>query len=168
MEPRKARIWGGHPAGIVLIPSLFLFSPMKPFLKASLISAAAVLASGCVHTAPGTSVEIALAKKAQLIRTPEAERIAKSGGWGTPQPIMEPELPMMDDRVEAGGEAFTRGKFAMEDGKDEEAIAAFEETVHIDPTHQEAWQYLAVLYEKTGSSKKAVAAFRRSKDLARQ
>ena len=41
---------------------------------------------------------------------------------------------------------------------DDEAIAAFEETVHIDPTHQEAWQHLAVLYEKTGSGKKAVDA----------
>ena len=144
------------------------YLPMKPFSKFTLACLAAGVAGACVHTPPGTSVEIALAKKAQLIRMPEAARIAKSVGWGTPQPFMEPELPMMDDRVEAGAEAFTRGKFAMEDGKDEEAIAAFEETVHIDPTHQEAWQHLAMLYEKTGSSKKAVAAFRRSKDLARQ
>ena len=136
-------------------------------------SAAAGLATGCVHTPPGTSVEIALAKKAQLIRLPVmvtsvAPQIARAGGSGTPVPFVEPELPIMDDRVEAEAEAFTRGKFAMTDGHDEEAIAAFEETVHIDPTHQEAWQHLAVLYEKAGSGKKAVDAFRRSKDLARR
>ena len=135
--------------------------------------AAAGFAGGCVHTPPGTSVEIALAKKAQLIRlpvTPESLALAHAGNGNRNVyvPPVEPELPVMEDRVEAEAEAFTRGKFAMSDGKDVEAIQAFEETVHIDPTHQEAWQNLAVLYEKTGSDKKAAAAFRRSKDLARQ
>ena len=114
-------------------------------------------------------MEIALAKKAQLIRVPAAPgavALAHTGNVNVPP--VEPDLPIMEDRIEAEAEAFTRGKFAMTDGKDEEAIAAFEETVHIDPTHQEAWQNLALLYEKTGSGKKAVAAFRRSKDVARQ
>ena len=137
-----------------------------------LASAAAAVAVGCVHTPPGTSVEIALAKKAQLIRlpaSPESIALARtSSGNNVHVPAVEPELPVMSDRIEAEAEAFTRGKFAMADGKDDEAIAAFEETVQIDPTHQEAWQNLAVLYEKTGSGKKAVAAFRRSKELARQ
>ena len=149
---------------------------MKLSHELLLATAAVGLATGCVHTPPGTSVEIALAKKAQLIRlpvmvtvvAPQIARTGGSGGNGTPVPFVEPELPIMDDRVEAEAEAFTRGKFAMADGHDEEAIAAFEETVHIDPTHQEAWQHLAVLYEKTGSGKKAVDAFRRSKDLARR
>ena len=134
-----------------------------------LAGAAAALGSGCVHTPPGTSVEIALAKKAQLIRlstAPQCVAVARTGSVHVPP--VEPELPIMEDRIEAEAEAFTRGKFAMADGKDDEAIAAFEETVRIDPTHQEAWQNLAVLYEKTGSGKKAVAAFRRSKDVARQ
>ena len=114
-------------------------------------------------------MEIALAKKATLIRLPAVQEpvaVARTGNVHVP--AVEPELPVMEDRIEAEAEAFTRGKFAMADGHDEEAIAAFEETVHIDPTHQEAWQNLAVLYEKTGSGKKAVAAFRRSKDVARQ
>ena len=125
---------------------------------------------GCVHTPPGTSVEIALAKKAQLIRlpAPPPELVVATRAPAVRVPAVEPELPVMEDRVEAEAEAFTRGKFAMADGHDEEAIAAFEETVKIDPTHQEAWQHLAALYEKTGSEKKAVAAFRRSKDVARQ
>ncbi len=115
-------------------------------------------------------MEIALAKKAQLIRLPvtaEAPKLAHAGSGGFVPPV-EPELPVMEDRVEAEAEAFTRGKFAMEDGKNEEAIAAFEETVRIEPAHQEAWQNLAVLYEKTGAGKKAVAAFRKSKSVARQ
>ena len=146
---------------------------MKPFLKASLASAAASLVCGCVHTPPGTSVEIALAKKAQLIRLPataEEPKLAQAGGARSNVfvPPVEPELPIMEDRIEAEAEAFTRGKFAMEDGKDAEAIAAFEETVRIEPGHQEAWQNLATLYEKTGAEKKAVAAFRKSKTVARQ
>ena len=142
-------------------------------LSNTLLPAIAVVGftAGCVHTPPGTSVELALAKKAQLIRLPVTAtqpQIAKAGGSGMPLPVVEPELPVMEDRVEAEAEAFTRGKFAMEEGKDEEAIGAFEETVRIEPTRQEAWQNLAVLYEKTGSGKKAVDAFRRSKDLARR
>lgn len=146
---------------------------MKLSHRILIASAAIGLGAGCVHTPPGTSVEIALAKKAQLIRLPVTEQapllVATTGGSGsrgTPVPFAEPQLPIMDDRVEAEAEAFTRGKFAMADGNDQEAIAAFEETVHIDPTHQEAWQHLAVLYEKAGSGKKAVDALRRSKDLA--
>jgi tetratricopeptide (TPR) repeat protein len=142
---------------------------MKPLFKVSLASAAVGLACGCVHTPPGTSVEIALAKKAQLIRLPATAEPLKLAHAGNVQvrPV-EPELPVMDDRVEAEAEAFTRGKFAMAEGKEEEAIGAFEETVRIDPTHQEAWQNLAMLYEKTGADKKAMAAFRKSKAVARQ
>ena len=143
---------------------------MKPFLKTILASAAATLTGACAHTPPGTSVEIALAKKAELFRLPPMVEVpkvahAKSDVYVPP---VEPELPVMEDRIEAEAEAFTRGKFAMEDGKDDEAIAAFEETVRLAPAHQEAWQNLAVLYEKTGAGKKAVAAFRKSKTVARQ
>ena len=86
-----------------------------------LASAASALASACVHTPPGTSVEIALAKRAQLIRLPSApEPIALARIGNVHVPPVEPELPIMEDRVEAEAEAFTRGKFAMADGNDEE------------------------------------------------
>ena len=49
-----------------------------------------------------------------------------------------------------------------------EAIKAFEEAVKADPKFTEAWQNLAVLYEKVGDEKKAVEAFRRSKKIASQ
>ena len=144
---------------------------MKPFSILTLACAAAGFAGGCVHTPPGTSVEIALARKAELIRLPPAAEpklagTGKPGTSGTPMPYLEPELPLMDDRLEAGADAFTRGKFAMADGDDQEAIAAFEEVVRLEPTNQEAWQNLAILYEKVGAGKKAIDAFRRSKSMA--
>lgn len=139
---------------------------MKSFSILSLACAVAGFACGCVHTPPGTSVEIALAKKAELFRLPQAAQPKVAGASARSLPYLEPELPLMDDRLEAGADAFTRGQFAMVDGKDQEAIAAFEEAVRIDPANQEAWQKLAMLYEKTGSGKKAIDAFRRSKELA--
>jgi len=51
----------------------------------------------------------------------------------------------------------------MSAGKDDEAVAAFQEAVRIDPTFTEAWQHLAALYEKKGDNKKAIDAFRKSK-----
>ena len=143
---------------------------MKPRLNNAIaLAAAGIAASACVHTPPGTSVEIALAKKADLIRLPEAQRLAAvKCSRNTAMPPIEPDLPVLDDRVEAEAEAFTRGKFAMADGKDAEAITAFEDAVKIAPTNQEAWQHLAMLYEKTGAGKKAIAAFRRSKSIAKQ
>jgi Flp pilus assembly protein TadD len=77
-------------------------------------------------------------------------------------------LPILDDRIEAVAEAYTRGKFAMSDGHLKEAISSFEETVRLEPTHTEAWQSLAELYEKTGAEKKALTALRRSKNAPSQ
>ena len=141
---------------------------MKPFIILSLAIAAAGFTGGCVHTPPGTSVEIALAKRAELFRLPQAAqpKLASRGHSGQPLPYLEPDLPLMDDRLEAGADAFTRGQFAMTDGKDQEAIAAFEEVVRIEPSNQDAWNKLAILYEKTGAGKKAIDAFRRSKAIA--
>ena len=141
---------------------------MKPFFILSLACAAAGFAGGCVHTPPGTSVEIALARKAELFRLPPTAqpKLASADAPRLPMSAVEPELPLMDDRLEAGADAFTRGKFAMADGKDQEAIAAFEEAVRLEPTNQESWQKLAILYEKAGSGKKAIDAFRRSKEIA--
>ena len=82
-------------------------------------------------------------------------------------PAVEPELPK-NDNVERVGEAFSRGNFCMQAGSDAEAIAAFEEAVKIDPSFTEAWQNLAVLYEKKADEKKAIEAFRRAKKIARQ
>jgi tetratricopeptide (TPR) repeat protein len=105
------------------------------------------------HIPPGGSLNVALAKKAELVRLP-----------ASPKPA--PGAPGSVASVEPTGEAYTRGEFCMQTGKDDEAIAAFEEAVRIDPAFSEAWQQLAMLYEKKGNSKKAIDAFRRAKKIA--
>ena len=126
------------------------------------LCALALLAAGlaaCVHTPPGTSVNVALAKRAGLARLPGP--LPGTAGL----PVIEPELPG-NSLVERVGEAFSRGQFCMQAGKDAEAIAAFEEAVKLDPGCTEAWQHLAILYAKTGQEKKALEAFHRAKKLA--
>lgn len=124
------------------------------------IGVGALTLGGCVHTPPGTSVKLALAQKAQLVRLPSHRGGVARGG------VEKAELPS-NNKVELVADAFTRGQFCMKAGKDEEAIVAFEETVKLDPQFLDAWQCLAMLYEKTGQEKKAIQAFRKSKKLAR-
>lgn len=124
----------------------------------------------CTHTPPGTSVQVALAKKAELVRLPGPPPGAAPGSYlgSVPPgglPIIEPELPG-SSTVERVGEAFSRGQFCMEAGKDQEAIAAFQDTVKIDPGFTEAWQHLAILYAKVGQEKKSLEAFHRAKKVA--
>ncbi len=134
---------------------------MSSAISRILIVAAGLALGACVHTPPGTSVEIALAKKAELVRlpAPPPSAIVKT-------PAVVPNLPA-DDKVERIADAFTRAQFCMKAGKDAEAIIAFEETVKLDPSFTEAWQNLAILYEKNGDTKKAIDAFKRSKKVAK-
>ena len=126
---------------------------------------------GCgsiVHTPPRTSVEVALARKPEVIRLAES---------GHPEPRLtsyrsvfvppiEPELPT-NTGVEMVAEAFTRGKTAMDAGKVGEAIQAFEEATKIEPEFADAWQALAQAYEQAGQAAKAKEAFQRSTNLAK-
>lgn len=132
---------------------------MQPRL---LFSLAILALAACVHTPAGTSVNVALAKKAELVRMPGPPPGSVAAGRPA---IIEPELPG-NSTMERVAEAFSRGQFCMQAGKDAEAIAAFEEAVKIDPSFNEAWQHLAILYEKTGQEKKALEAFRRARKVA--
>lgn len=132
------------------------------------LSGVAFLLSGCAnmkvtHVPPGESLNVALAKKPDLVRlpAPDPATMAVPAGYAA----VEPELPgnSIMDRV---AEAYTRGEFCLSAGKDDEAISAFEEVVKIDPTFTEGWQHLAMLYEKKGDSKKAMQAFRHAKKVA--
>jgi tetratricopeptide (TPR) repeat protein len=114
------------------------------------------------HVPPHQSLDVALAKKAEVVRLPVR---APASGIAGRVPAVEPELPE-NSVLERVAEAYSRGEFCLEAGKDEEAIAAFEEAVKIDPAFTEAWQQLAMLYEKKGDSKKALNAFRRAKKVA--
>ena len=134
----------------------------------TIIAAAALAGTGCTHTPAGTSVEVALAKKPEVVRFPappvialaktQPSRPAGSGASGAA--AVQPE------KTELVADAFSRGEFCMGAGKDAEAIAAFEEVTKIDPSFADAWQRLAALYEKTGQEKKAMDAFRKSKMVA--
>lgn len=134
---------------------------------------AAMASCSCVHTPPGTSVAVALARRPQLVRIPQAagpvgERSVQRGlGDRVPVPAVEPALPSGGggDRV---ADAYSRGTFCMQAGNDAEAITAFEEAVKLDPSFTEAWQNLAMLYEKLGDEKKALEAFKRSKRIAKE
>ena len=119
----------------------------------------------CTHTPPGTSVEIALAKRAELVRLPATP---------TPVPVHTVAAPNVastgpapTEKTEQVADAYARGEFCMKAGKDAEAISAFQEVVKLDPKFFQAWDSLATLYERAGNEKEAMSAFKRAK-LARQ
>jgi tetratricopeptide (TPR) repeat protein len=137
--------------------------------------AAICLIAGCgtvTHTPAGTSVELALARKGELVKlaTPPPTAIPAAGSTAPGAPVAEvkPPLPERNEVAEKVAEAYSRGVFCLEAEKDAEAIAAFEEVVQLDPSFSEAWEKLAMLYEKGGDSKKAMEAFNKAKKIARQ
>lgn len=135
-----------------------------------LLIVASFAAGACVHTPPGTPVEIALAKKPELVRLPAPPIVASTPSGGAPaarNPAVEPDLPSQDKTMLVA-DAYSRGQFCMKAGKDAEAIDAFREVVKIDPTFTEGWQNLAMLYEQTGQGDKAMEAFRKAKKIAQQ
>jgi len=144
-------------------------------LRFTMTICAATALAGCaefVHVPPGTSVEIALAKKPEVLRMPAPPpgALAMSGkprvrDLNLPEP--EQGLPTSDS-VTAVAEAFTRGNTAMEQGHTADAISAFQQAVQIDPKFGEAWQKLAMAFEKAGKPDKAKEAYRHSKELAQQ
>src|SRR4051812_17273256 len=79
----------------------------------------------CTHTPPGTSVEIALAKRAELVRPPATP---------TPAPVRATSAPSVasttaepTEKTDKVADAYARGEFCMKTGNDEEAISAFQE-----------------------------------------
>jgi tetratricopeptide (TPR) repeat protein len=132
--------------------------------------AALLLFAGCanvVHVTPGTSLEVALAKKPELLRMPlppPSQLVANNPAPRTRHiyiPAVEPALPT-NDRIEAVAELFTEGGDLMENGKNDQAISALEKAVQSDPGYSEAWERLGRAYEKVGNQKKAREAFRHS------
>lgn len=139
----------------------------RPIFRVAGVAATALMLGACghveiTHVPPGQSLGVALAKKPELVRLPAPP----------PGAVTQDRLPSAGmkegDKLAHAAEAFSRGQFCMNAGKDDEAIAAFQEVVKINPTHSEAWQNLAALYEKKGDNKKAIDAFRRAKKIARQ
>lgn len=147
-----------------------MISPMRQTL--TLLAAGVLVGSGgCVHTPPGTSVEVALAKRAELVRLATANQAPSAGDPAGPRshvfvPPVEPLLPE-NDLIDRVTEATSRADFLMQTGNEAEAIGAYEEAVQIDPNLGGAWQILAGLYEKNGDTAKAAEANKRAKKLAK-
>jgi len=142
---------------------------MKAHCTVTFVALAFGGCSAIVHTPPHTSVEIALAKKPELVRlatAPSAVSTVKAEPRLTSYrsvyvPPVEPELPT-NDRIEAVADTFTRGKEAFEAGRNEEAIKAFQEATKLDPQFSEGWVYLAMAYDSAGQTEKAKAAYQRA------
>ena len=148
---------------------------MNPNLHPAALATTLLLA-GCAmpkiaHTKPGTSVEFALAKKAELVKAAPVAPVPGTPATAaspTNVPAVEPPMPERNIVVEKVGDAYSRGIFCLRAERDAEAVAAFEEAVKLDPTFTDAWENLALLYEKMGDPKKALEAFKKAKTLARQ
>lgn len=112
-----------------------------------------------VHAKPGTSVNTLLAKKAVAVPTPTPKYQAVSGA----------ELPSQNPtKTESVADFFTLGNLMMQQEKYNDAIKAYESAVKLDPTFSEAWNHLAICYQNTGQSEKALDAFRKYKVVTRQ
>ena len=133
----------------------------KELLMTTAAGIALILASaGCghvsfAHAPPRTAVEVALAKKAEAVPTP------------TPRPVVTPDLPAArESTTESIADYFTLGNLMMQQEKYADAIKAYESAVKLDPTFSEAWNHLAICYQNTGQSKKAVEAFKKYKSIS--
>lgn len=125
----------------------------------------ALLSGGCTHTPPGTSVLVALARRPDVVAypaTPAETKVKNSVATGGTA------APVAPEKTELVADAFSRAEFCLGTGNDVEAIAAFREVVKIDPKFSDAWNKLAVLYEKTGQEQEAMDAFKKAKALGAQ
>ena len=136
----------------------------KQFTLAAFGIGAISILSGCghvafTHAAPRTSVEVALAKRAEVVPTP------------TPRPVanISPDMPSSrESMTESIADYFTLGNLMMQEQKYTDAIKAYESAVKLDPTFSEAWNHLAICYQDTGQTKKAVEAFKKYKTITQR
>ncbi len=164
---------------------------MKPasplhFLLTALATLGATLGTfglaGCsdvkvTHVAPGKSALAAIKERENAKQAaanpavPGAMPVAANAPGQLP-PEQLPPLPSGDVNVPSANgtgnaiaDSYSRGTFAMQAGQNAEAIAAFEQTVKLDPEFTDAWGKLAILYQKNGNSAKATDAFKKAKRL---
>ncbi len=136
---------------------------LRFYSRLALLSLTGVAWAACVHAPPGTNIDVALARRAELLHpTATPPPVAPVPGPSPALPTAS-QRPAEPDKTELVADAFSRGEFCAKAGKDEEAIAAFKEAVRIDPTFVDAWTYLAALYEKAGNEKESMNAFKHAK-----
>ena len=151
------------------ISEMHTFSMLR--LSVLLIAVALAGCSQFVHMPPGTSVEIALARKPEVMRVPEMQAPSQPARVRTERELglapIEPTLPT-NDSVTAVAEAYARGNEALQRGEAEQAISAFQQAVKLDPKFGQAWQMLAMAFEKAGKPDKAREAYKHSKGATEQ
>lgn len=130
------------------------------------------------HVAPGKSALASLTER-ERAQQPPAVDPALPGGLPVaanlpaqppldtlpPLPSGGANIPGANGSGNAIAESYSRGTFAMQAGQNAEAVAAFEQTVKLDPEFTDAWGKLAILYQKTGNTAKATVAFKKAKRL---
>ncbi len=133
--------------------------------------------AGFTHVKPGESARQYLKDKntPQTVVTMTTPAPMPEGGTpGARGPLVPPPLPDINplpslpdtgDTANRVADAYTHGSFAMQAGKDAEAISSLEEAVRLDPNFTEAWTKLVKLYERTGNPKKAAEAYKKLKGL---
>lgn len=149
------------------------------FLAVALLAFHFTACSGVqiTHVPPGKSASAMLAERKRAAETqaeamaPGNMPIAATAPAQSPSETLPP-LPSREVKVPGGtgggdgvADAYSRGTFAMQAGQTDEAIAALEQTVALDPDFTDAWGKLAILHQKSGNSAKATDAFKKAKRL---
>ncbi len=133
---------------------------MKVFTK--LIVSAAALTAGCSyvhHVPPGQSAAFSLAKKPELVALPPPPPSAHALE-------LPAEAPLPD--TEKIADTFALGNLCLEEGRFQEAITAYQNTLKLDPNFSDAWNKLAIAYQDLGDEKKSIEAFKKSKTASTQ
>jgi len=126
----------------------------------ALVAGALLTGCACVkHVPPGQSLSAALARKPELVAMPAPP--PPPAASALPDAAQAP-LP----QTEKVADAFTLGNLCMQQGRYQEAIAAYQSVVNADPSFGEAWNNLAIAYQNIGEDDKAMAAFRKYKMVA--
>ena len=82
-----------------------------------------------------------------------------------PQPTLTVP-PLAPSDTDKAADSFALGNFCLAQGRNAEAIAAYETTVKLNPKLAEAWSKLAIAYQNAGEDQKALDAFKKSRAAA--
>ena len=128
------------------------------------ICALALPLAGCSsfrHVPPGQSLDLTYARKAEFVEAPPAP----------PRPVavrapLPPGAISGMPETENVADAYTLGNLCMQQGRYAAAIDAYQTALKADPTFGDAWNSLAIAYQRLGQQDKAMEAFKRYKMLA--